>query len=349
MNEVKLPFYARVALTLLTVVLIIFILSAGSSIFIPLFFALLIAVLLYPLTVRLENLGLKKGLAAFILVLSFVSLIALFVYFMSLQIISFSEDIPLLQTKVGQYILQLQDWIEAKFNVDSTEQTDYLNKSATGLLNMFTNSLSNILISVVSFTVWTIFVFVYTYFILHQRRLLLRFVLGLFKKEQQDIVYSIVNDSRSMINHYVLGLITEMAIMAILNCLIFSILGIKYAMLLGLLAAVLNIIPYLGIYTAMAIGMLVTLANGGATQSLQLGVVIIVTHFIDVNILLPRIVGGRVKINPLITIVAVITGSIIWGIAGMFLFIPLIAILKIIFQQVKGLQPWSLLIGESVD
>lgn len=349
MTEIKLPFYARLALTLFAIVLIIFMLSIGSSIFIPLFFALLIAVLLYPLANRFERMGLKRGLASLVSVLLFIGALTAFVYFLSLQLVGFSRDAPLLKARVLDYIVSLQQWIELKFHVNSSEQTDYLQQSATSWLNLFTNSLSTIFISAATFTLWTIFVFIYTYFILYHRRLLLRFILKLFKPKQQETVHSIVQDSRAMINHYVLGLLTEMAIMAVANCILFSIMGIKYAILLGLLAAVLNIVPYLGIYTAMAIGMLVTLANSGGAHALQLGAAIIITHFIDVNILLPRIMGARVKINPLVTILAVIVGSHIWGIPGMFLFIPLVAILKIIFEQVKDLQPWALLIGPDVD
>src|SRR5207249_1833256 len=107
---------------------------------------------------------------------------------------------------------------------------------------------------------------------------------------------------------------------------VLSIMGIKYALLMAILTAVLNIIPYLGIYTSMALCMLITLANGTAVQALEIGISFIVIHFLDANILLPRIVGGRVKMNPFITIIAVLTGRLVWGIPGMFLFIPLTAI-----------------------
>lgn len=345
MTEVKFPFYARLALTLIAVVLIIFLLAIGSSIFIPLFFALLISILLYPLTDFLERKKLGRSASAFISVLLFISFVALFVYFLALQIIGFSQDLPHFQTRLQNLIDSLQYTIESKYHINSSQQTDYLNRAASTLLNTLANSISNIFLSLSKFTIYTIFVFVYTFFMLYNRKLLLRFVLGIFKPTQHDKVMEVVADTRSMINHYILGLLLEMVIMTIFNCGAFFILGIRYAILLGTIAAVMNIIPYIGIYTAMAISMTVTFANSTGSQALTVGIILIVIHFIDANVLLPRIVGARVKMNPLITIIAVLTGAQIWGIAGMFLFIPLTAMLKIIFQRVESLQPWAILIG----
>src|SRR5205823_908388 len=105
-----------------------------------------------------------------------------------------------------------------------------------------------------------------------------------------------------------------------LNCTLFFIFGVKYALLLGVLAAVMNIIPYLGIYSAAAIASLITLSNSTPAHASGVIIILIIVHFIDANILMPRIVGRRVNMNPLVTIVTVLTGQLVWGIAGMFLF-----------------------------
>jgi predicted PurR-regulated permease PerM len=184
---------------------------------------------------------------------------------------------------------------------------------------------------------------------LYHRRLFKRFILALFPDDQLHKVEEVISSAKSMINRYIIGLLTEMAILIILLVSTFAILGIKYALLISVIAAVLNVIPYLGIYTAMAISMVITLADGTPTHALTVGIVFIVAHFVDANILLPRIVGGNVKLNPLITIIAVLTGKLIWGIPGMFLFIPLTAIIRIISEKVEGLQPWAILMGEDKE
>ena len=152
-------------------------------------------------------------------------------------------------------------------------------------------------------------------------------------------------ETKKMVYSYVLGLVIEMVLVSIVNCTMFLIMGIQYALLLGVMAAVLNIIPYLGIYTSIVICMLVTFANSTGNVALEVGIGLFVVHLLDSNILFPRIVGGRVKMNPFITIIAVIIGEFVWGIPGMFLFIPIAGIVKLICERVEGLEAWALLIG----
>jgi AI-2 transport protein TqsA len=346
MNSVKLPFYAKLALSLLALLLIIFFLMEGSEIFIPLVFALLISVLLFPLNRFLENkLHLGRSVAALLSVIIFIGCIAAFIYFMTLQIVSFSQDLPELQKRVQQILGDLQHWISVKYHINSRQQTDYLNKSATGMLSTAADSIGNIFLSLTGITLWTVFVFIYTYFMLYHRKLLIRFVLHLFNVKNRDQVYEVVMETRGMINSYVLGLLTEMLVLSIVSCTMFMIMGIKYAILLGVMAAVLNIIPYIGIYSAMALAMLVTFANSGTGKAYEVFFGLIGVHLIDSNVLMPRIVGSRVKMNPLITIIAVLVGHFIWGIPGMFLFIPVTGILKLVFERVDGMQAWAILIG----
>jgi len=128
--------------------------------------------------------------------------------------------------------------------------------------------------------------------------------------------------------------------------IILLLIGVKYALLIAVIAAVLNVIPYIGIYIAAIFGMLIAFTNGSGATAMYTGISFLAVHFVDANIIMPHIVGGRVKINPLITIVAVILGRLIWGVPGMFLFIPLMAIIRIISENVDDLKPWSILIGE---
>jgi putative permease len=108
-----------------------------------------------------------------------------------------------------------------------------------------------------------------------------------------------------------------------------------------------SIIPYIGIFTATVISVVITFATAAATTKvLFVLITLISTHLVDSNILLPAIVGSKVKINPLITVLGVVLGEMIWGISGMFLSIPVIAVLKIIFDRVESLRPWGVLLGE---
>lgn len=346
MNNVKLPFYAQLALTLLSIALIIFFLMEGREIFVPLVFALLVGVLLYPLNRFLElRLHMGRALASFLSVFIFMGIIAGFIYFFTLQIVNFSEDLPMLQKRVNDIITSLQHWIYHNYHINTRQQTDYVNKSASDIIGRTYNYISNIFMSVTSIMILTIFVFIFSFFILYHRRLLMRFMMQLFRARHRSRVYEVITETRSMMNSYVMGLVIEMLVVGIVNCTILLILGVKYAILLGILAAVMNIIPYLGIYSATILSMLITFANSSWSEALEVGIALIIVHILDSNILMPRIVGSRVKMNPMITIIAVLVGNFIWGIPGMFLFIPITGMLKIVFERVDGMQPWAILIG----
>ena len=346
MDTVKLPFYARLALTLLAVVLVFAILSAASNIFIPLIFGLLISILLFPLTRFFENkLHLGRGGSAMLSVTLFVTAMVSFVYFMALQIINFSSDFPQLRKRFDAMFASMQHWLSYKLHINNRQQTDYINNSINGIMGTIGHSISNVFLSLTSFLLLTIFILIFTFFMLFHRRLLMKFVLYLFAPQHRPKVNEVILETKSMINAYVLGLVIEMALISIVNCTMFLIMGIPYALLLGVMAAVLNIIPYLGIYTSIVITMLVTFANSSGGLALEAGIGLFIVHLLDSNVLFPRIVGGRVKMNPFITIIAVIIGEFVWGVPGMFLFIPLAGIAKLVCERVPGLEAWALLIG----
>lgn len=346
MPEIKFPFYARLALVLLCIVLILYLLSVASGVFIPLLFSLLIAFFLYPVVKWLERTAhLKRGLASFVSVFGFMALLAMFVYFLTFQIIAFAQDIPVLQQKIGEWLLHLQRWIAKEYKVDSTQQMSYLGQVANGILGSAANSVGTVFLGLTSFFFWTILVFIYTYFILYHRRLLLQFITRLFPAQYRLQVRHAVLETRVVTNNYVVGLMIEFVVVSFANCIAFFSLGIHYALLLALLAAVLNVIPYFGILTAILITVVVTLAQHDPGTALWAAALLFVLHIIDANILVPRVVGSRVKMNALITLVAVLIGGTVWGIAGLFLAIPISAMLKIVFEHVPSLQPWALLMG----
>jgi predicted PurR-regulated permease PerM len=292
-----------------------------------------------------EKLRLGRVLAPVISVVFFIAALCGFIYFMALQFIGFSDDFPRLKVRFMQMFENMQHWFSSRLHITSHQQADYLNKSAAGILEAMGNSLSNIFVSITSTLLLLVFVLIFTFFILYHRRLLMRFVLYLFKEEDRQKVREVVMETKTMINAYVMGLLIEMIVVGVINCLLLMLLGVNYAVLLGVMAAVLNIIPYLGIYSSIVVCMLVTFANSSGNAAIQVGVCLFVVHLLDSNILFPRIIGGRVKMNPFITIVAVVVGEYLWGVPGMFLFIPVTGVIKLVCERVEGMQAWSILIG----
>ena len=345
----KFPFYARLAFTLFAISLNLLLMWMGKSLLVPLFFSFLVAILLHPAVLFLERRRFPRSLAAIITLLVFIILFGGLFYFFSHQIVRLSKDLPSLQEKILGKWQDVQDWISEKYHITNTQQVAYMNKSATGIMNSTVNSVATTFMGIAETLVLTIFFFIFTFFILQYRRLLLRFVSELFYKTHDEKVQAVIARIRKLINSYVMGLLIEMSVVGILIFTSLMIIGIKYALLISIMAAVLNIIPYLGIYFCMALAMLITAATGTTPHVLAVGIVFLVTHFADANVIMPHIVGGKMKMNPFITILVVLIGHLIWGIPGMFLFIPLTAIFRLICEEVPGMKPWAILIGEEKE
>jgi AI-2 transport protein TqsA len=343
---IKLPFYARVALTLHAVVLTLLLMYLGRSILVPLLFAFLVSILLYPLVKFFERLHVPRVLASLTAILLLMVVLVGLIFFFSRQVMSLSKDLPGLQTRVTDKLNHIQNWIAVHYNINNSEQSAYINKSANGILSTAVNSAANTFVGIAGAFLLFVFFFFFTFFILYHRRLLMKFFLELFSDEHNERVKNVILQIRGLVHAYVLGLLFEMIILVILIFVTLTIMGVKYALLISIFAGVLNIIPYIGIYTSLLFGMLITLANASAGEAVAVGIVFLAAHFIDANIILPRVVGGRVKMNPFITIIAVLVGHLLWGIPGMFLFIPVTAMIRLVSEEVDGMKPWATLIGE---
>lgn len=311
-------------------------------------FALLIAILLFPLCKFFEK-RLNKSLAALVSVLLFLFMTVLIIMFLIKEILLFVKDIPKTQDKLIQIAEDIRTWLFHKFHIDDTEKIVSMRSSFANLFHTFISSIGTTFLSAVEYVVSFIFFIIFTYFILVHRNMLLRFILAFFKASLKTKVNQVVDNTRHVIVGYVLGLLIEMAIMFSLLITVFLILGVKYALLIAVVGALMNVIPYIGIYIATAFGMLITVTNGSPALAIGVGITFLAVHLIDATFIMLKIVSGRVKINPLITLVAVILGNLVWGVPGMFLFIPLIAIIRIISENVEDLKPWAILIGSGKE
>ncbi|HET6228226.1 MAG TPA: AI-2E family transporter, partial [Bacteroidia bacterium] len=160
---------------------------------------------------------------------------------------------------------------------------------------------------------------------------------------------SILSEIKVVVQSYIVGLLIEMGIVAVLTTIGLMIIGVPYAILLGTITAVLNLIPYIGILVAGAISILVALTNFTDFKT-AIGVIIVnsIVQLIDNNFLVPKIVASKVKLNALVSIIAVFVGGALDGVLGMFLAIPLSAIIKVIFDRIHGLEPWGYLFGDDM-
>ncbi len=188
---------------------------------------------------------------------------------------------------------------------------------------------------------------IYTFLLLFYRDHIRRFLYAVFKQEHRPGVQNVILKTKLMIRSYMVGLLIEMGIVAAGNSIGLMLLGIKYAIFFGVMAAVLNLIPYIGMFTATLFTVLVTLTTTDNTSDIIWIIVIFYSiHIVDVNFLMPRIVASRLRINALISILGVVIGGTLTGVSGLFLSIPAIAFFKIICDEVDELRPWGMLMGD---
>lgn len=346
------PFYFKLAIVLVSIIVLGYLTILGKEVLSPLLFGLLFSILLLPLANYLEKkLKFRRNAASALSVLLLVLLIAGVILLVGSQIAGLSRDLPLLQQQVIALLHNLQEWISVKFRVDVEKQMDYVNSATSGITTGSPDVIGATVLSLSSVLLFLAFVILDTFFMLFYRTRLLKFLVDVFREKNADAVYDIVAKVQFIMRKYILGLFLQMGTIAVVCCSVFLLLGIKYAILLGLITALFNIIPYIGIFTALVLNIVITFATTGVTAKVLLVVITVVSmHLIDSNILLPLIVGSQVRINAFITLLGVVVGEMIWGISGMFLSIPVIAIAKIIFDRIENLHPWGNLLGdEKID
>jgi predicted PurR-regulated permease PerM len=343
----QLPYYVRLCAKLLTLFLIGWIAYLGKTIIVPIYFSILLAILLLPLANFLERLKIPQGIADMTAVFSAVLIIVILIYFLSTQISSFVTDMPSIKEHMAEHYAALRHWINQKFNVSFTQQTIFIRNTTKQLTNSGGEYIGQTFSSVTETFVLTVMVAIYTFLILFYRHLIRKFLLAVFKEEHQDGVNEVLVETKSMVRNYMMGLLIEMAIIAIANSIILLCLGIKYAIFLGVFIAILNLVPYVGIITGILFAVIVTLTTSSNMNDILWIIVSLgIVHLVDSNILMPRIVGSKVKINALCAITGVLLGGSLMGIAGVFLALPTLAILKIVFDRVDELKPWGILLGD---
>lgn len=344
------PFYTKLAMVLVSLIALFYIAILGKSILAPLIFALLFAVLLLPLCAFLERrLKFPRSVASLVSVLLLVLSLVGLLYLVGSQVDSLADDWPKFKQQVLTSVDSLQHWISVKFHIRIKQQMTYVNTATSKLLETGSSVIGDVLVSFSSLLVFLVFILIDTFFLLYYRRLIIKFLVAVFREENAVLVYDIIAEIQSRIRQYILGLLLEMVIVATASGLALWMLGVEYALLLGLLIGLFNLIPYIGIACALVLSTVVTFASAGTAKLVLVICTILGIHLVDSNVLLPVIVGSKVRINALITILGVIVGENVWGITGTFLAIPVIAIIKIVFDRIEPLKPWGMLLGDERD
>lgn len=324
----------------------------------PLVVAILLALLMIPVSRKLESWGIKRGWAAFICDLIVLAFFAGLFFIISAQVQSIVKDWPQIKEKLKPKIEQVQQYIGRHTNMSTAEVKQKLKENISGDAGQGTGSstqstqssglgIGSAVSRFFSFLGTSLLTFVYIFFFLLYREKFRLSALRFFPPEKQGNAKEVIHDSGKVSQNYLLGKLIMIIILAILYSIGLSVSGIQHAILISIIAAVLSLLPYIGNIIGFGLALAMGLFSGGSTNAL-IGITITfaIAQFVESYILEPYIVGHQVDLHPVFTIIVVVLGGHLWGIVGMIIAIPVFGIFKVIFDHVPILNPLGYLLGE---
>lgn len=346
-KEFIIPFYVKTVLIIIGLMAFVFTLYIAQGIIIPIVFATILAIVLHPAVNLIIRLKINRVVAIVIVMFLTFVIIAMFGTLLYSQANRFTESLPKLVDKFTEILNQIIFWASGYFDISANEITTWITNTKNELIGGA--EIGQTIVNVGSVVALLFLIPVYVFMILFYQPLLIEFFHRLFGKSNRDKVSEIINQIKTLIQRYLIGLLFEVVIIAFLYTIGLLILGIEYALILGILGALLNLIPYLGSIIAASMPMIIAIVTKPSPWfALLVLALYIIIQFIDNNYIVPKIVASKVKINALASIIAVITFGALWGIPGMLVAIPLTAIAKLIFDHIELLQAWGFLLGDTM-
>lgn len=348
--QIKFPAYFKFIVILLGIVLVFSIMREAKSILVPLMISGLFSILVSPFTSWMEKKGLPSVLAVLASLIALFIFISGFIYFFYNQMMGFSSDLAALERRVVELVETLNLFISE--NIDGTVPISTDNIRETIFRQLYDNmdTLTQGLITTASRITMAFIMPIYIFLFLYFRKFLTEFMKRAFSDQHRDKVTNIIEKVKSVVQNYIKGMFVVICILAVLNTAALLSLGIRHALLFAVFAALLNVIPFIGPFIGATLPILFALLTKDSLWY-PFGV-FLAFYFIQLaesNLFTPNIVGGRVSMNPLMTIIALFIGNFIWGLAGMILFIPGMAIMKVIFDEIDGMEPYGFLLGKVRD
>lgn len=346
----KLPLTVRRSIEVLGLIGIGYVVTKGRDIIMPLIMAGFLALLLLPVFRWLRRRKLPEVMAIATSLVLLILVVAGIGTFFSFQVASLLSDIPEMQKNLNLHWQLISHWIENQWNIPIQRQLAVINTQISNVGNNVAGTLQGAALTLGGVLIFVGLLPIYIFLILFYRQLIRKFVFLWFSHDDHGEVENAFNETETIVKYYLVGLLIQITYLTVLVGGILMLFGIKHAILIGLMFGILNLIPYIGALIGNVLGVLITLTSSPELWHIWavLGTIAVV-QFLDNNILMPRIVGSRVQVNALASIVGIIIGGSLAGVAGMFLSIPMMATLKIIFEKTPSLRQWSVLLGEPVD
>jgi predicted PurR-regulated permease PerM len=343
------PIYTKMAMLFIAIYGVFYLLYIGQEIFLPIIFAGVVAILLNPMVCFFNRLHIPRIISITLAILTAFLLLSGLIAFICMEFGMFIEQLPALKTRFDLLLKESTGWVSHTFGIKPSLINQWLAKTKTDLMGNAGTIIGSTLTVITNSLILMALIPIYIFMMLYYEPLLVEFVKRAFSRESHAAVNDIIIESKAAMQHYLVGLLLEAVIVAIMNSAGLLLLGIDYAILWGILGALLNIIPYIGGVIAVALPMIMALVTKDSYSSVFLVFLLYtVVQFIDNNIIVPKIVASRVQINALISVIVVLIGGALWGVPGMFLSIPLIAVVKIVCDRIESLKPFGYLLGDTM-
>jgi predicted PurR-regulated permease PerM len=319
----------------------------GRAVLIPLSFSLLISFILYPVCKWLEKKGIHEKLAIFISISFLTILMGALVYLLFTMFMAFSHEWQALRIKLQETVSQLSIFLAEQTDFSNERQLTFFRNAIDNSGSQFVSFMQSI---IYSFTETALFLFIVPVFaalILYERRMLVKVLYMLLPANKRETLHEILVETIHAYYNFVKGMMLVYIIVGMLNSIGLAILGIPHPFLFGFIASVLTFIPYFGIMIASLLPITIAWITYNSIWY-PLGVVLVfgIVQMLEANVIFPFAVSSRLKINTLVVLIVIIAGGILWGGAGMILFIPFLGILKLVADRTASLKALSMLLGD---
>ncbi|RYE17189.1 MAG: AI-2E family transporter, partial [Sphingobacteriaceae bacterium] len=332
------------------ILFLLFLIFAGlyftKSFLVPIALAGVLAILFLPMSNWLEQKGVNRTVAAVICVLILLAVVVGFVGLVSWRVSNIETNFDQIEQQATKYFNQLKEYINDSLGVSVQKQKQIIQKQGSSTAGTAAGYFAGMAGSLLGQLTTSIIVLIYIFLFINSRSHFKKFILKLVKPEDQPKTLTIINESTEVVQKYISGLAKMIVCLWVMYGIGFSLVGVQNAIFFAILCGTLEIIPFIGNITGTTITVLMALAQGGGS-SMVIGVLIVygLVQFIQSYLIQPLVVGKDVDINPFFTIIIIILGEAIWGVGGMVLSIPLLGMLKIVFDHIESLQPYGFLIG----
>lgn len=350
MNISEQPLYFRITIQLLLIGLIIAFMVLAKNILIPFTIAIVFTFLLLPVSDKLHQWRVPRALAIIISIVIALAVLTGLIYFFYSQVLSFANDWPVLEKSFLEKWTNIQQFISETFHVSRHEQQVWLKSKIEESANTGGVLVLGFFSATTSFLASFALIPIYIFFLSWYKQKFKEFIRLITPEDKHEHSLEVVKKVSLVSQKYLVGIFLDVVILSVLNSTGFMILGLQHAILFGVLASILNIIPYIGVLIGSVLPILMALLTKDS-MSYAIGVlgICLFVQFLDNNFITPYVVGSSVSINPLTATLVLVGSALIWGIPGMVLCMPLTGMAKVLFDNVESMKPYGYLLGEEVN